>query len=68
MPSADAAVKIAHALGVTVEYLVTGEEKSLIKSSLTPEIWDLINNFKKLNPEERKLIKAIIHYLRTRGN
>jgi transcriptional regulator with XRE-family HTH domain len=27
MPSADAAVAIARALGVTVEYLVTGEEK-----------------------------------------
>jgi len=38
MPSASAAVKIARALGVSVEYLVTGEENRPNKSSLGPEI------------------------------
>jgi transcriptional regulator with XRE-family HTH domain len=38
MPPADTAVKIAKALGVTVEYLVTGEDTDIPKdiSILTP--------------------------------
>ena len=66
MPSADVAVKIAHALGVTVEYLVTGKEMAPAKSSLNPEIWDLVKNFKLLCEDDRKLINAIIQYLRIR--
>ena len=68
MPSADAAVKIANALDITVEYLVTGKEKVPVKSSLGPEIWDLINNYKKLSQEDRNLINAIIHYQLKRKN
>jgi transcriptional regulator with XRE-family HTH domain len=48
MPSADAAVKIAHVLGVSVERLVTGCD------TLPPPI---IN----LNPEMRLLVRAIEH-------
>ena len=33
MPSADAAVRIAEALGVTVEYLITGNEKQIGRAS-----------------------------------
>ena len=68
MPSADVAVKIAHALGVSVEYLVTGKEISPTKSSIGPEIWDLIHNFKQLCEEDRKLINAMVQYLRNRDN
>jgi transcriptional regulator with XRE-family HTH domain len=66
MPSADAAVKISQALGVSVEYLVTGDEFSYSKSSHKPEILDLIQNFKKLNEDDRKLVVAIIQLLRNR--
>jgi len=66
MPSADAAVKIAQALGVSVEYLVTGDELFLLKSSLGPEIRDLIQKFKLLSEADRKLIITIIDTLLTR--
>ena len=67
MPSADVAVKIAQALGVSVEYLVTGDELTQPKSSLGPEIKDLIQNFKLMSEDDRKLVKAIIQLLRNRG-
>ena len=66
MPSADAAVKIAQALGVSVEYLVTGEESSPAKTSFGPEIRDLVQNFKQLNDYDRKLVVTIVHLLRKR--
>ena len=59
MPSADVAVKIARALGVSVEYLVTGEE-NVNKSSLGPEIRSLIQNFKLLNENDRKMVTSIM--------
>jgi len=51
IPSADKAVQIAHVLGVTVEYLVTGNntEKKNSTSIIEPEI----------DHETRQLIRAI---------
>ena len=66
IPSADAAVKIAHALGVSVEYLVTGDESLPARSSQGPEIKELIQDFKQLNEENRKFVKDIIQLLKTR--
>jgi len=66
VPSADVAVRIAHALGVTVEYLVTGEEITPAKTSQGPEIKELIQDFKRLDEENRKLIKAIIQLLKVK--
>jgi transcriptional regulator with XRE-family HTH domain len=59
MPTADVAVKIAQALGVTVEYLITGEENQTEKSMLGTEIRALIQNFKLLSEDDRKMIIAI---------
>ena len=59
IPTADIAVKIAKALGVSVEYLVTGEN-SIEKPSLGPEINGLIRNYKLLSIEDRKIIIAIM--------
>ena len=67
MPSADAAVKIAHALGVTVEYLVTGEEITPARVSQGPEIKELIHDFKQLNEDDREMVKGIIQLLKARG-
>jgi transcriptional regulator with XRE-family HTH domain len=55
MPPADTAVKIAKALGVTVEYLVTGEEsiKSEEKSSL-------IRNILKLSKKDQRIITLLV--------
>lgn len=66
MPPADVAVKIAHALEVTVEYLVTGEEKSPGRSSHGSEINELIQDFKQLNEDNRETIKDIINLLKAK--
>ena len=66
MPSADAAVKIARALGVSVEYLVTGEEERPDKSSLGPEIRSLVQNFKLLNEDDRKMVTSIMQLFKNR--
>ena len=66
IPPADVAVKISSALGVTVEYLVTGEETAPKKLSISPEIMDLIHNFKHLKPEDRKVISALTQLIRNR--
>jgi transcriptional regulator with XRE-family HTH domain len=55
MPPADVAVKIAEALGVTVEYLVTGEDSSTSKE--TSEITRSILN---LNKRNQKLIALMV--------
>ena len=55
MPPADTAVKIAKALGVTVEYLVTGEDSSLPK-----EVSSVTRSFLNLNKRDRRLITLMI--------
>jgi transcriptional regulator with XRE-family HTH domain len=57
-PSAVAAVNIARALGVSVEYLVMGKEnqKSKSPSSLHHELRPLIQFLEQLNKEDRKIV------------
>jgi transcriptional regulator with XRE-family HTH domain len=55
MPPADTAVKIAKALGVTVEYLVTGEDPSIPK-----EVNKITRSILNLNKRDRKLIDSLI--------
>ena len=55
MPPADAAVKIAKALGVTVEYLVTGENPSIPK-----EISRLTRSILNLNKRDQMLITLLV--------
>jgi len=66
MPPADVAVKIANALEVTVEYLVTGEERNPGRSSHGSEINELIQGFKQLNEDNREMIKDIMNLLKAR--
>jgi transcriptional regulator with XRE-family HTH domain len=65
-PSAESAVKIAQALGVSVEYLVTGEENAKERLSFSPEIHFLVQNFKLLNARDRNMILAILQLFRNR--
>lgn len=67
-PSADTAVKIANVLGVSVEYLVSGSNKSKNKSKgqeineqlrLYKKYHELINSCEKLNQEKIQLLKQI---------
>jgi len=66
MPSADVAVRIARVLGVSVEYLVTGNEtienKGIIH--LSNEIRYLVNLAEKLRPEHRKIAMLFIETLK----
>ena len=55
MPPADVAVKIAKALGVTVEYLVTGED-----SSIPNEVSRVTRSILNLNQRDRKLLDSIV--------
>jgi len=65
LPSAESAVKIARALGVTVEYLVTGAEgkNKTTQPPLPPDLRPLIDIAEKLSPKNRrlaiKLVKAL---------
>jgi transcriptional regulator with XRE-family HTH domain len=56
MPPADTAVRIAKALGVTVEYLVTGEDFSVPK-----EFSELTRCFLRLEKRDRELITLLIN-------
>ena len=55
MPPADIAVKIAKALGVTVEYLVTGED-----SSMSKEVNRITRSILNLNKRDRRLITLLV--------
>jgi len=55
MPPADTAVKIARALGVTVEYLVTGED-----SSIPNEVNKLARAILNLKKRDQKLITLLV--------
>jgi transcriptional regulator with XRE-family HTH domain len=56
MPPADAAVSIALALGVTVEYLITGEEPAMPK-----DVRAIFQNLSKLSKRDRKVIASAIN-------
>ncbi len=60
MPSADAAVRIAKALNVTVEYLVTGEKETHPSSNEIQKqqlYWDL----KKCSENTRNFLETAVH-------
>jgi transcriptional regulator with XRE-family HTH domain len=58
MPPADNAVKIARVLGVTVEYLVTGEE-----AVLPADIRLILRNLLRLDEKDRKIAAVLIKAL-----
>ncbi len=67
IPSADTAVKIAQVLGVSVEYLVNGTNKSTEKNQENEELQlklyrkyhDLIAKCEKLPPEQVQLLSQV---------
>jgi transcriptional regulator with XRE-family HTH domain len=66
LPNAEAAVKIAQALGVTVEYLVTGQEGKQGKPHppLAPDLRLLVEMVRKLSPKSRKLAVKLVKVLK----
>jgi transcriptional regulator with XRE-family HTH domain len=65
MPTAEAAVKIADVLGVTVEYLVTGAEvrDGKREAPLSHEGRCLVQIIEKLPENDRKTILSTVHAL-----
>ncbi|MCL2443029.1 MAG: helix-turn-helix transcriptional regulator [Treponema sp.] len=65
VPSADAAVRIAGALGVTVEYLITGNENQERNNPpLGPDPRVILKNLETLNKRDRKIILSLIKTLK----
>jgi transcriptional regulator with XRE-family HTH domain len=69
MPSADAAVRIAGALGVTVEYLITGkglreQQQGRNPSSLFPDPRVILKLLEALNKRDRKIVLNLIKSLK----
>jgi len=56
IPTLDGAVKIAKALGVSVEFLATGEEPLHANISMSREIITMIQSFNLLNENDRKIV------------
>jgi transcriptional regulator with XRE-family HTH domain len=66
LPNAEAAVKIARTLGVSVEYLVTGTELKAKKPQppLPPDMRLLVNIAEKLSPKNRRLAIKLVKVLK----
>lgn len=60
-PLADAAVKIAQALNVSVEYLVTGNTVAL--DNLNPEVMSISKILNRFSEKDLKLISDLINRL-----
>jgi len=67
-PSVDAAVSIAKALGVTVEYLVTGTDvgKDRPLSSLNSDVQEIVYVSERLNRKDRHIILTLARMLKDR--
>lgn len=65
IPPADIAVKIAKALGVSVEYLVTGTDEKLSSKGYDSYITNrsVIEDFEKLSEHNKKTLAIMIHAL-----
>lgn len=68
IPAADVAVKIARALGVSVEYLVEGYPPPIYSTSTatnkyTPTIRDIAEKLSKMNEHDLAFIQTVINYV-----
>ena len=63
MPNVEIGVKIARALGVSVEYLVTGENADLPHNSKFTDIQEIVKDLSKLDKSQVLTVKKMIHGL-----
>ena len=70
IPNAEVAVKIAQALGVSVEYLITGEERFVEKNQdpFPKELRVLIDTWGRLNRKNRLLAITLVQALEKHEN
>jgi len=66
VPSVDAAVRIAAALGVTVEYLITGnkQQQERASSKPLPDSRAVVKTLEALNKRDRKIVFNLIKSLK----
>ena len=63
-PSAELALKIADALNVSIEKLVTGtDRKTSSKDSISPDLRAMITKMNKFSPEQKKVIFDMVDVL-----
>jgi transcriptional regulator with XRE-family HTH domain len=67
IPSAEAAVRIARALNVSVEYLVTGKNEKP-SSSYTPTVRALVQTALELSEKDRETALEIVKVLKKQGH
>ncbi len=63
LPNIETGVKIAKILGVSAEYLVTGEDKT-IDAKKRNDIQDIVRDLYSLNQNQIEIIKKMIHGLK----
>jgi transcriptional regulator with XRE-family HTH domain len=69
MPSADAAIRIAGALGVTVEYLVAGRERHMQGiPPFFPDSHAILKDIETLSKRDRKIVISLIKSLKETEN
>ena len=66
MPAADAAVRIAGVLGVTVEYLITGLNNGN-PQLLPPDTREILKNLETLGKRDRKVVLKLTKFLKEAG-
>lgn len=62
IPNADIAVKIAQALGTSVEYLITGKS-SFPRANLPPDIAELVRLYKALSTEKQQALMGMVRVM-----
>ena len=67
MPPADIAVKIANALDVSVEYLVTGQDTQKQEKLLDPNIRSIISTLLELNKKDIETILGLSKLLKNQS-
>jgi transcriptional regulator with XRE-family HTH domain len=67
-PSVEAAVRIAKALGVSVEYLMDGVENERDRplSSLPQDIWEIVQTLERLSGKDRHVVLTLANSLKNR--
>ena len=62
LPNVETAIKIAKVLGVSVEYLVTGE-KDVARGPGSRDIQDIMQDLYQLDKQQISMLKKMVHSL-----
>jgi len=67
LPSVEAAVRIAEALGISVEYLVTGKENQHTQPKISDEAKVISRLVDQLDEKNRQFVLDFVKWIKTRG-